>query len=154
MYLAALALTAALAAEPATPPASPARQAASDTSLTLDEAATRYRSLRVVPGRFSGGKWEDTVDRWLGEKHRAMNRLADSLGQPGTPVAELRRLMAEPDRIVQRQQADYSELLTRLPKLTAADELWIYRWRGDHDFLVFAVERDQVKAVQWYLAGE
>lgn len=130
---------------------SPAKPAA--TAGDVETTAARYRELRALRGHFDGGTWRAELDRWQGDKHRVMVRLGESLGREGVKAKEVRRLMGKPDRIARDDLPGWEETRAQLPELKTR-ELWIYHWRGEHDYLAFAVDGAKVAAAQWYLAGE
>jgi len=37
--------------------------------MTVEELAEEYRALRKRKGHFSGGEWDDDMDRWGGRMH-------------------------------------------------------------------------------------
>lgn len=123
--------------------------------------AKEFAALRAVRGHFEGGAWNADVDRWQGRKHRVMQCLADGLSAPGTGVARVVELMGEPDARVGCPSAE-CEGVARLMEVhdgsarsvPAARQLWVYRWRGAHDRLVFTVMDGKVSGVGWALALE
>jgi hypothetical protein len=126
-----------------------------------DDART-FRALRVVRGHFDGGRWRDDVDRWQGRKHVAMQNLADQMLRTRATSALLRDALGEPDAVMPPGQPAHGRALAQAQWLgtgTDADAaaatrphnaaLWLYRWRGAHDQLAFAVEHDHVVAAGW-----
>lgn len=123
------------------------------------DAAQSFRALRKLRGHFDGGTWSDDLDRWQGRKHVAMQRLAQHMLRERAPAAQLRRVMGEPDGMLQPGQAAHARALAEgqwqsgsagTPSAagnTAA--LWLYRWRGTHDQLAFALDHDLVVASGW-----
>ena len=39
-------------------------------------------------------------------------------------------------------------------KLNEGEELWIYHWRGWHDWLYFVIQSKKVKRADWWFAFE
>jgi hypothetical protein len=57
--------------------------------------------------------------------------------------------MGEPDRVVHP-----GDPLWGLAENDGADALFVYEWRGLHDFLFFAIANDRVLRAGWWMAGE
>lgn len=124
-----------------------------------DEAALTYRALRGARGHFDGGPWNDDIDRWQGRKHVAMQRLAEQVLRQRPSANQLRRRMGEPDAVLKPGQAAHLRALEQAqwqggpdgaPTATGKNAvLWLYRWRGRHDQLAFALEHDRVLASGW-----
>jgi hypothetical protein len=123
--------------------------------------AKEFAALRGVRGHFDGGNWTADVDRWQGRKHLLMQCLAAGLSAAGTPVARVRERMGEPDARVRCPSAE-CDGVTRLMEVRAdgarsvpaGGQLWVYRWRGAHDRLVFTVMDGKVSDVGWAFALE
>ena len=76
------------------------------TPTSTVDAETReliadYLALRKVPGQFTGGDWDEDVDRWLGRKHTAMLELGARLGASNLGCSQLTDLLQQPDHTVQ-----------------------------------------------------
>lgn len=123
-----------------------------------DDART-FRALRTVRGHFDGGRWRDDVDRWQGRKHVAMQNLADQMLRARASVALLRDTLGPPDSVMAPGDATLARALEQAQWLNAdaattptrpdPSSLWLYRWRGGHDQLVFAIKHDRVVAAGW-----
>jgi len=123
--------------------------------------AKEFAALRAVRGHFEGGVWNADVDRWQGRKHRVMQCLAADLSTAGTPVERVRERMGEPDARVGCPSAECEEVARLMEtrdggarSVPSAGQLWVYRWRGAHDRLVFSVMDGKVSDVGWALALE
>ena len=127
--------------------------------LAGGEDAQAFRALRRVRGHFDGGRWNDDVDRWQGRKHVAMQGLAEQMLRAHAPATQLRQAMGEPDERLQPGQAAHARAVEQAQWLTSSDSeapikrntatLWLYRWRGRHDQLAFALEHERVIAAGW-----
>ena len=126
-----------------------------DAHAAESDAARTYRTLRAVRGHFDGGRWSDDVDRWQGRKHVAMQTLADQMLRANAPAGQLRKSMGEPDAALEPGQPAHARALEQAQWLNAAPApvntttLWLYRWRGQHDQLVFALTHGRVVAAGW-----
>ncbi|MBS2037526.1 hypothetical protein JST97_21230 [bacterium] len=92
-----------------------------------------YQELRKQTGHFSGGgEWNEAVDQWKGRKHEVMARLGKLLenGERQSLLAT----MGEPD--------------------AREGNLWIYYWRGRHDYLYFVLQGPRIVRSGWWMAGE
>ncbi len=119
------------------------------------DAARTYRTLRPLRGHFDGGRWSDDVDRWQGRKHVAMQALAAEMLRERARAAQLRKSMGEPDAMLEPGQPAHARALEQAQWLNAAPApvttttLWLYRWRGRHDQLMFALAQGRVVAAGW-----
>lgn len=128
------------------------------------DAAQTFRALRAVPGHFNGGVWNDDVDRWQGRKHVAMQRMAEQALRTRATAAQLQRSMGVPDAGLQPGNAAHARAIETAQWLATADgaprptgntaKLWLYRWRGQRDQLVLALEHDRVVAAGWLYEWE
>jgi hypothetical protein len=123
--------------------------------------AKDFAALRAVRGHFDGGAWNADVDRWQGRKHRVMQCLAAGLSTPGTAIERVVERMGEPDARVGCPSAE-CEGVARLMEARGdralaagkTGQLWVYRWRGEHDRLVFSTIAGEVTDVTWAYALE
>jgi hypothetical protein len=137
-------LTACAVAEPAPQPSAEAQRLAHE-----------WQAMRAKPGHFTGGAWDDQVDKWQGAKHQLMQQLLDLAWSERYDATQLRALLGTPDRVWTPASLGYADGL-RLTEWRGqpAGELWAYEWRGQHDQLLFAVEGEQLKAAGWLLMYE
>jgi hypothetical protein len=95
------------------------------------------------------------VDRWQGRKHVAMETLADEMLRERAPAAQLRKSMGEPDAVLEpgppahARALEQAQWLNAAPAPVSTTTLWLYRWRGRHDQLVFALKHGRVVAAGW-----
>jgi len=109
--------------------------------------SSSFRELRSTTGHFDGGTWTPSVDAWGGAKHLAMQCLAKHAAADGLASHRVRELMGAPDEVV--------ACPSRVAGAAAPEsELWIYRWRGQHDRLVLAMREGFVRADGWMFAHE
>jgi len=114
--------------------------------------AAEYRSLRALSGHFSGGEWNDAVDRFGGRKHEVMLRLGEALGDGARTKKEVVALLGAPDQVLKpgdlmfRHAYDGGDERVR--------ELLVYQWRGGHDFLFFTSDGTHVIGSGWWAALE
>ncbi|MDK2124253.1 hypothetical protein [Parachitinimonas caeni] len=128
------------------------REPEAPAGCNIEQAARTHRELRHQPGHFDGASRHDAVDRWNGPLHSAMQCLAKAFGQGGQDILRLRQLMGPVDKIINAQDAQVRPLKDGFAP--NARQFWIYHWRGEHDYLVFAIRQRSVLAVRWYYAGE
>ncbi|MCE9523877.1 MAG: hypothetical protein K8S25_15780 [Alphaproteobacteria bacterium] len=125
---------------------------ATDEHPAIEDLAAEFRALRVQRGHFSGGDWNDALDKFDGRKHRVMLGLSQALGYGKHSRAEIVALMGEPDQILVRGDWLFAEAYSGdNPRVR---ELLVYHWRGGHDFLYFVSDRTQVLASGWWAALE
>jgi hypothetical protein len=122
--------------------------------------SSSFRELRSTKGHFEGGKWSREVDAWGGAKHVAMQCLAIHASARKLSSAELRQLMGAPDETVSCPSTACNALVRhaewRDEKKPGAKvkEVWVYRWRGEHDRLALALSSTAVLADGWLLVHE
>ena len=121
------------------------------------DLVTEYLALRAVPGQFTGGEWNDEVDRWMGRKHATMLELGTRLGADNFSCSQLTDLLQQPDHTVQGGDSLH-DLIQTLPAYeppqNEAARYLVYEWRGTHDFLFFVCENGRIAAADWWYAGE
>lgn len=139
----AVTLSACVMAEPAT------------LSSEAQQLAQQWHELRGKPGHFSGGQWDEQVDKWQGRKHQLMQQLFDLAWNERYTPSQLRSLLGAPDKVWTPTEAGYADWL-RMTEWRGhpTGEFWAYAWRGQHDQLLFAVEGNQLKAAGWLLMRE
>ena len=128
-------------------PSSPSPQA----DAALRAKAAEYRALRLVKGHFSGGPWNDAVDKWGGPKHALMGDLQQALGDGRHTEAQVGSLMGPPDEVL-GPDSIYCQRQRDLPR--GASRMLVYWWRGRHDFLFFVCVGDRVVLARWFMALE
>jgi hypothetical protein len=132
----------------ARPPEAPAaRSTEPPTQAACAKAAERYRALRA--GRGATPTSTRVLDAWGGPLHGALQTLAACWGTEGLSAKALDTAMGEPDRVVHP-----GDPLWGLAENDGADALFVYEWRGLHDFLFFAIANDRVLRAGWWMAGE
>jgi hypothetical protein len=128
------------------------------SSKNLEAASSTYLRLKNEHGHWHNQPHNPAIDNFEGERHQAMKELQQQLGQTGTSADEIQRLMGPPTKILNepdmvlnheflRTNADY--------QYPANAKIWIYEWRGGHDYVYFVISKDN-KVVQsdWYNAWE
>lgn len=122
-----------------------------------------FLALRAQRGHFEGASWIPDVDRWNGRKHQLMQQLSDCALQHASNEAEVVRWMGKPDAVLRCDSAECRAVIERAAGDSAhwksaeaptMDALWLYRWRGEHDQLVFGIAGGKVRARGWLSAGE
>ena len=111
-----------------------------------------FRSLRAQPGHFSGGAWNDAVDRFGGRKQQVMLALAQLFGDGTHAVAEIEAVMGPPDEVLKPGDTMYAQAYSGGD--ARVHELIVYQWRGGHDFLYFASDGRLALASGWWAALE
>jgi len=117
----------------------------------VEDWSRSYLALRSVRGHFDGGAWTASVDRWGGERHRAMLCLATHVSAEAAATAQLLRWMGPPH---ERLRCPSTGCQAFAADAALAGELWVYHWRGQHDRLGFVITRGRVSAATWAHAGE
>ena len=123
---------------------------AADRSLA--ELAAEYQALRKQPGHFSGGQWNDDVDRAGGRKEEVLAELGKRLGDGTHTRAQVIAYLGEPDAVLKpgdmmfRHSYDGQDPRVR--------ELLVYHWRGWHDFLYFGSDGTRIITEGWWAALE
>lgn len=121
-------------------------------TASLAELGAEFRALRAQPGHFSGGTWNDAVDKWGGRKQQVMIALAEALGGGKHTRSEIVAVMGEPDQILKPHDLMYRQAYDgRNPRVRV---LLVYEWRGMHDFLFFTSDGQRVFAADWWAALE
>ncbi|KAG0055535.1 hypothetical protein BGZ83_008280 [Gryganskiella cystojenkinii] len=107
-----------------------------------------YQVLRKTKGHWDGGDYNDDVDSFNGAKHLAMQKLADYF-KSGSQVSDVISAMGKPDE--ERQQ-----LVEAAQPSGQSFRYYVYKWRGNHDFLWFRVDAAKGKVTKsaWYYAYE
>ena len=124
-------------------------------STEAQRLAHKWQAMRAKPGHFTGGAWDDQVDRWQGAKHLLMQQLLDLAWTEHYNAAQLQALLGTPDRVWTPASKGYADGLRQTEwRGQPAGELWAYEWRGQHDQLLFAVEGEQVRAGGWLFMYE
>jgi hypothetical protein len=131
--------------------------AESNPQLSADaqRLAQQWQTMRGKLGHFTGGAWDEQVDKWQGGKHQLMQQLLDLAWAERYDAKQLLALLGAPDRVLTPTAAEYADGLRQTNwQGHPAGELWAYEWRGQHDQLLFAVEGEQLKAAGWLLMYE
>ncbi len=126
-------------------------------SLSLEESGLEFQKLRKTKGHFSGGKWSDSVDKWMGRKHQVMLHLQQKLTSKRADKHTIISIMGNPDIMLNYNDPQapefYLNTLSREVK-QAGDEILIYKWRGSHDFLYFVIRKKKQLKSDWWMALE
>lgn len=141
---------------PTSPPASPTAETVIPPEI--ETLAAEFKTLRHIPGHFSGGEWQEAVDAWGGRKHQVMQQLGDALGDGTYQQSTLVTHLGPPD-IITRPGDDYFIQLTNPQNeesqpIPPQATLLIYTWRGKHDILYFIADGEKVVGANWWLAGD
>lgn len=109
-----------------------------------DLSATSDSKLSKAFLKLKKGKNAD-CNRFNSDLHRIMNALGERLGKNGTHVNKVFELMGHPDSYI-------DEL--GVASVKESQTIWIYHWRGWHDWLYFIVQDNLVVKADWWLAYE
>ena len=123
----------------------------------IRKQANEFKELRKIEGHFSGGGWNDDVDRWMGRKHALMIELGDRLGTGAYSRSQAIDLLGEPDAVAREGDALYTRIRDRGEFERPAGsgyEFLVYHGRGQHDFLYLIVRKESVLGAGWWYAGE
>ncbi|CAF1056234.1 unnamed protein product [Adineta steineri] len=125
-------------------------------SKKFEASSSTYLRLKNERGHWHNQAHNPAIDNYDGERHQAMNELQKHLGQSGTSTDEIKCLMGEPTQILNEPdlvlQHEFNRENYTFP---AGAKIWIYEWRGNHDYVYFVISKDN-KVVQsdWYNALE
>lgn len=122
------------------------------SAAPLDELGAEFRTLRTRQGHFSGGQWDDALDKWGGRKHQVMLELGKALGDGTHSRNDVIGLMSEPDAVL--QPGEYMYGLAYNGGDERVRQLLVYHWRGGHDFLFFTSDGERVFDAGWWAALE
>ncbi|MBC7996173.1 MAG: hypothetical protein H7Z15_23370 [Rhizobacter sp.] len=117
----------------------------------MDDWSKSFLSLRTVRGHFDGGPWTASVDRWGGERHQAMQCLAQHASSEAATAAQIAKWMGPPE---QRLRCPSVECTAFSATAGNTSEVWVYHWRGAHDRLGFVMTAGRVRAASWAYVGE
>ena len=122
------------------------------------DLSRQWLAMRMQTGHFDGAAWNDAIDRWQGAKHVLMQQLARRAEQQRWTAGQLKGWMGEADQVLRAGDVEHARLLAQAQwqgtQGPPAGELWLYRWRGTHDQLVFALQPGWVVAAGWVYALE
>jgi hypothetical protein len=114
--------------------------------------SAEFKSLRVQSGHFSGGSWNEAVDKFGGRKHEVMLNLEEALGDGTHARSEVVALLGEPDQVLRAGETMFRDSYNGGdPRVS---ELLVYQWRGMHDYLFFTSDGAQVLGSAWWNAWE
>jgi len=128
------------------------RTVLSISGLRFQNSRPTFERCVCIRGHFSGGSWNDALDKWGGHKHQVMLSLGERLGDGTHAPGEMIALMGAPDEVLARGEAMFSNAYRGAdPRVR---RLLVYYWRGGHDFLFFASDGSMVLASGWWAALE
>ena len=124
----------------------------------LTSASATYLRLKNERGHWHNQGRNSAIDDNQGERHQAMIELQKHLGQTGRLASEIEQMMGKPTKVL--DQPDH----VILHEMRLQDEnyvfpnhteIWIYEWRGNHDFVYFFISKEnKVTYSAWYHAYE
>ncbi len=126
-------------------------------TVSPEAAGMEFQKLRKIKGHFSGGKWLDSVDSWMGRKHRLMLYLQKELTSRKARKDTITEIMGTPDYTLQGDNPQASEFFLGIlsDELKGSDnEILIYKWRGSHDFMYLVLREDRLIKSDWWMAME
>jgi hypothetical protein len=119
------------------------------------DLAAQWQALRSQRGHFDGAAWNADVDRWQGRKHLLMQALAAQAMSEQVSRELLTQRMGAPDALWRDGDAAHASAIEQARwQGTPRGELWVYRWRGEHDRLLFAIGEGRVVATGWLMVQE
>ena len=124
----------------------------------LATESSQYLRLKDHRGHWHNQDRRPSIDDHQGTRHRAMIELQEHLGRTGTNTHEIEHFMGSPTKILNEPDMvlNHEFLRTNADYQYPADaKIWIYEWRGNHDYVYFVVSKDN-KVIQsdWYNALE
>ena len=114
---------------------------------SIDSLAKVYRSLREQHQKQKSGEFNKDLDAWDGRMHHVMEELGKRLGTPGYTKNDIVSFMGKPDTVMVVRGLEDKTPPTEVIHL-------VYFWRGWHDYLFFACQKDTIMKAGWYFAGE
>lgn len=128
------------------------------SSKNLEESSATYLRLKDERGHWNNQAHNPAIDNNKGERHQALNVLQEHLGQIGTSSDEIQRLMGPPTKILDQPDLVLNhEFNLKNNDFTYPNDakIWIYEWRGNHDYVYFVISNDnKVIRSAWYNAYE
>ncbi|CAF4011306.1 unnamed protein product [Rotaria sp. Silwood2] len=127
-------------------------------SRNMLSASSEYLRLKHHHDHWHKHEHDHAIDDHGSERHQAMVELQKHLGQPGTTPYEIEHLMGSPTKILDHPDATLLAELKRNHEnyeYPHDAEIWIYEWRGNHDYVYFIISKDR-KVIQsaWYYSFE
>jgi len=128
------------------------------SSKNLEASSSTYLRLKEERGHWHNQPHNPAIDNYNGERHQAMLELQEQLGQTGTSANEIQRLMGPPTQTLNQPDLVLNHEFQRTNndyKYPTDAKIWIYEWRGNHDYVYFVISNDN-KVLQsgWYNAFE
>jgi hypothetical protein len=128
------------------------------SSKNLEAASSTYLRLKNDRGHWHNQPHNPAIDNFDGERHQAMVKLQEQLGQTGTSGDEIQRLMGPPTKILNEPDLVLNHEFLRTNdnyQYPNDAKIWTYEWRGGHDYVYFVISKDN-KVIQsdWYNALE
>lgn len=125
-------------------------------SASSGDLVAQWRELRALRGHFDGAAWNADVDRWQGRKHVLMQTLAAQALDERLARDALTQRMGAPDASWRAGQPEHASAIEQAQWRggTPGAELLVYRWRGEHDRLLFALDNGHVVATGWLMVHE
>ncbi|KAI8080270.1 uncharacterized protein B0P05DRAFT_540644 [Gilbertella persicaria] len=126
---------------------------------TLNELATKYQSLRQIPGRIGGGEYDERIDSSTGEKYHVMKALGEQLGLPGTPAADILSKLGKPDELTPTLDQSSASIQTMPgPAIPTSEQstqhpfYFVYHLKPKQDYLYFKIDpvKETVIISDWH----
>lgn len=127
-------------------------------SNDVEASSSTYLRLKNERGHWHNEEYNAPIDGFNGDRHQAMTTLQKHLGVPGTSTVEIQRLMGSPTKVLEKPDLVLEHEFRRMNdnfEYPIGAHIWIYEWRGFHDYVYFLVSKDN-KVIQsdWYYALE
>ena len=126
--------------------------AACAAAADIGALSAEFKVLRAQSGHFSGGTWNEAVDKFGGRKHEVMLRLGEALADGAHTRREVVALLGEPDLVLKPGDAMFRDSYQGGD--VRVRELLVFHWRGMHDFLYFTSDGESVLGSGWWNAWE
>ncbi|KAG0262383.1 hypothetical protein DFQ27_002365 [Actinomortierella ambigua] len=94
----------------------------------IKTSGLEFQQLREVKGHWDGAEYNPDVDAYNGKKHQLMKTLGEHFGKFGTLSGDITAVMGRPD-----------EIKKKLDHLPVQGRFFVYKWRGNHDYLWFKI---------------
>ncbi|CAF0988242.1 unnamed protein product [Didymodactylos carnosus] len=125
------------------------------SSDQLTAASETYKSLKNVQGHWQGKPFNTDVDAPNSKKEVSMKYLQEYLGKVGTSADDILNLMGKPDKELDKPDIELVHELNRQSyQCQDGTKIWIYEWRGMHDYVYFLIKDNKVALSAWYYAYE
>lgn len=124
---------------------------------TLKEQSKAFQLMRNDLGHFNGGKWNAAVDQWMGKKHVLMQKLAEGMVENRVTQSKMLEWIGPADQNSNKGDFFFEQIVKSHDHqhlASVAQNVLVFYWRGQHDFLFFAFDGERLIQSGWWHAYE